>query len=141
MGEREGKYFDEPDSADLYVKYRPHVPIEVYQYVADLCATQQSNGTDGEDDGHGAGRRLALDTGCGSGRCSTWWRHQMETFSALLALCAGNSPVTGEFLSQRPVTHSFGVSFDLNKRFSKQPRRRWSETPSRSLWRHWNEMY
>ena len=24
---------------------------------------------------------------------TTWWRHQMETFSALLALCAGNSPV------------------------------------------------
>ena len=24
--------------------------------------------------------------------CS-WWRHQMEAFSALLALCAGNSPV------------------------------------------------
>ena len=24
---------------------------------------------------------------------STWWRHQMEPFSALLALCAGNSPV------------------------------------------------
>ena len=23
----------------------------------------------------------------------TWWRHQMDTFSALLALCAGNSPV------------------------------------------------
>ena len=23
----------------------------------------------------------------------TWWRHQMETFSALLAFCAGNSPV------------------------------------------------
>ena len=27
----------------------------------------------------------------------TWWRHQMETFSALLAICAGNSPVSGEF--------------------------------------------
>ena len=27
----------------------------------------------------------------------SWWRHQMETFSALLALCEGNSPVTGEF--------------------------------------------
>ena len=27
----------------------------------------------------------------------TWWRHQMETFSVLLALCAGNSPVPGEF--------------------------------------------
>ena len=24
----------------------------------------------------------------------TWWRHQMKTFSALLAFCAGNSPVT-----------------------------------------------
>ena len=28
---------------------------------------------------------------------SIWWRHLMEIFSALLALCAGNSPVTGEF--------------------------------------------
>ena len=27
----------------------------------------------------------------------SWWRHQMETFSALLAIGAGNSPVTGEF--------------------------------------------
>ena len=40
-----------------------------------------------------------------------WWRHQMETFSALLALCAGNSPVTGEFPAQRPVTRSFDVFF------------------------------
>ena len=30
----------------------------------------------------------------------TWWRHQMKTFSALLVLCAENSPVTGEFPSQ-----------------------------------------
>ena len=28
---------------------------------------------------------------------SAWWRHQMETFSALLAICTGNLPVTGEF--------------------------------------------
>ena len=27
----------------------------------------------------------------------TWWHHQMETFSVLRVLCAGNSPVTGEF--------------------------------------------
>ena len=40
----------------------------------------------------------------------TWWRHQMETFSALLAICAGNSPVTGEFPAQRPVERSFDVS-------------------------------
>ena len=39
-----------------------------------------------------------------------WWRHQMETFSALLAFCAGNSPVTGEFPVQRLVTRSFDVS-------------------------------
>ena len=37
----------------------------------------------------------------------------METFSALLALCAGNSPVTGEFPPQRPVTRSFDIFFDL----------------------------
>ena len=42
-----------------------------------------------------------------------WWRHQMEIFSALLALCVGNSPVTGEFPIERPVTRSFGVFFDL----------------------------
>ena len=44
----------------------------------------------------------------------------METFSALLAICAGNSPVPGEFPSQRPVTRSFDVFFDLrlNKRLS-----------------------
>ena len=35
----------------------------------------------------------------------------METFSALLAICAGNSPVTGEFPAQRPVTPSFDIFF------------------------------
>ena len=35
----------------------------------------------------------------------------METFSALLAICAGSSPVTGEFPAQRPVTRSFDVFF------------------------------
>ena len=29
----------------------------------------------------------------------SWWRHQMETSSALLALCAGNSPVTGAWIN------------------------------------------
>ena len=37
----------------------------------------------------------------------------METFSALLAICAGNSLVPGEFPAQRPVTRSFDVFFDL----------------------------
>ena len=46
----------------------------------------------------------------------------METFSALLAFCAGNSPVPGEFHAQRPVTRSFDVDVDmrLNKHLSKQ---------------------
>ena len=46
----------------------------------------------------------------------------METFSALLAICAGNAPVTGEFPEQRPVTRSFDILFDLclNKRLSNQ---------------------
>ena len=61
---------------------------------------------------------------------STWWRPQMVTFSALLAICAGNSPVPGEFPAQRPVTRSFDVLFDLrlNKRLSKQSWGWWLET-------------
>ena len=69
-----------------------------------------------------------------------WWRHQMETFSALLAICAGNSPVPGEFPAQRPVTRGVDVFFDLrpDKLLSKQSRGWWFETPSHSLWRHRN---
>ena len=65
---------------------------------------------------------------------------KMEIFSALLALCAGNSPVTGEFNSQRPVTRSFDVFFDLRliKRLSIQSWCWWFETPSPPLWRHCN---
>ena len=73
---------------------------------------------------------------------NAWWRHQMETFSVLLAICAGNSPVPGEFPAQRPVTRSFDVVFDLrlNKRLSKQSWGWWFETLSGSLWRHCNEV-
>ena len=39
------------------------------------------------------------------------WCYQMVAFSALLALCEGNPPVTGGFLSQRPGTLSFDVCF------------------------------
>ena len=71
----------------------------------------------------------------------TWWRHQMETFSALLAICAGNSPASGEFPAQRPVTRSFDVFFDLclNKRLRKQSWGWWFQTLSRPLWCHCNE--
>ena len=58
------------------------------------------------------------------GTHTPWWRYQMETFSAWLALCAG--------------TRSFDVFFGLrlNKRLSKQSRRWWFGKPLRSLWRH-----
>ena len=56
----------------------------------------------------------------------------------------------GEFPTQRPVTLNFDVFF-VPEQTSKQSRRRWFETPSRSLWRHckeqqryvlpWNEIF
>ena len=69
-----------------------------------------------------------------------WWRDQIEIFSALLAICAGNSPVPGEFPTQRPVTRSFDVYFDLrpNKRLCKQSWGWWFETLLCPLWRHSN---
>ena len=71
-----------------------------------------------------------------------WWRHQMEIFFALLAICAGNSSVTGDFPAQRPVTRSFDVFFDLrlNEVLSKQSWGWWFETLSRPLWRRSNEL-
>ena len=63
-----------------------------------------------------------------------------KLFSASLALCVGNSSVTGEFPTQRPVTQSFDVLFDLrlNNWLSKQWWGWWFEMPSRSLWHHCN---
>ena len=56
------------------------------------------------------------------------------------SLCAGNSPVPGEFSAQRPVTRSFDIFCDLslNKRLSKKSRGWWFETPSWPLWRQCN---
>ena len=58
--------------------------------------------------------------------------------STLLAIRAGNSPVTGEFPAQRPVTRSFDIFFNLrlNERLSKQSWGWWHET--NPLWRHCN---
>ena len=71
----------------------------------------------------------------------TLWRNEMDTFSTLQVLCERKPPITGGFLSQRQVTRSFDIFFDLrlNKRLNKQSRRRWFETPSRSLWHDYNE--
>ena len=66
-------------------------------------------------------------------RLPPWCRHEMTTFSAWLAFCTGNSPVAGEFR----LSMAF-FDLGLNKRLSKQWRRRRFETPSPSLWRHCN---
>ena len=52
-------------------------------------------------------------------------------------LC-GDFTGPGEFPTERPVTRSVDVFFDLrlNKRLSKQPWGWWFETLSRPLWRH-----
>ena len=91
------------------------------------------------------------DLGCYPSKCcdilrylgGPWWRHQMDAFSVLLAICVGNSPVTGEFPTQRPVTRSYDVFFDLrlNKRLSKQSWGWWFETPWRPLWRDSNVLF
>ena len=67
----------------------------------------------------------------------------MATFSVLLAICAGNSTVSGEFPTQRPVTRSFDVFSDLrlHKRLTKQSRGWWFETQSHPLWRHCNVIH
>ena len=67
----------------------------------------------------------------------------METFSALLVICAGNSLVTGEFLAQMPLTRSFGVfsNLRLDRQLSKLWGRWWFETPSNPSWRHRNDTW
>ena len=63
------------------------------------------------------------------------WKHIPRNWP----LC-GEFTGPGEFPTQRPVTRSFDVFFDLrlNKRLSKQPWGWWFETPAWSLWRHRN---
>ena len=62
------------------------------------------------------------------------WQHLPHYW----AICAGNSPVPGEFPTQRPVMRSFDAYFDLrpNKRLSKQSSGWWFKTPSCQFWRH-----
>ena len=67
----------------------------------------------------------------------------MEIFSTLLDICAGNSPVTGEFSPQRLVTLSFDIFFDLrlNKQLCKQSWGWWFDTLPCPLWCHCNDVF
>ena len=95
-----------------------------------------------ENHGFGIGERASILKYTPSHIRDAWWRRKMDPFLALLALCEGNSQVTGEIPSQRPVTRSLDVLFDqrLNKRLSKQSWGWWFQTPSCSLWRHCNRI-
>ena len=64
----------------------------------------------------------------------SWWRHQIETFSALLAFCGGIhwSPVNSPHEGQWRGALMFSLISTLDKRLRKSSRRRWFETPSRS---------
>ena len=70
----------------------------------------------------------------------SWWRHQMGTFSAQLALCAGNSTVTAEFPPRKASDAELWcfIHLCLNKRLSKQSWGWGFETPLRSVRRHSN---
>ena len=67
-----------------------------------------------------------------------WWHHPMERFSALLTFCEGNPPVTRWFpLTKASDTELWCFLWSAPEQtFGEQSRRRWFETPSRSLWRH-----
>ena len=68
-----------------------------------------------------------------------WWRHQMEIFSALLAMRAiHRSPVNSPHKGQWREALIFSLDLRLNKRLSKQPRGWRFEMPLRPLSRHCN---
>ena len=89
---------------------------------------------------------VPLTYGCKSdasgGVAVIWWRHQMETFSELMALCAGihrsavNSPHKGQWCG----VLVFSFIYALSKRLRKRSWDWWFETPSRPLWRHCNDL-
>ena len=68
-----------------------------------------------------------------------WRRHQMETFSALLAISVGNSPVPGDSpRTKASDTELWCFDLRLNNRLGKQLSGWLFETLSRPLWRHCN---
>ena len=83
----------------------------------------------------------------GSGNCPgtqkpSHWTDDVIKWKHSFPRCWGGPPVTGGFPSQRPVTRSFDIFFDvcMTKRLSKQSRCRWFEAPWHSLWRHCNAL-
>ena len=100
----------------LVIEYIPPIMRTVYPWY-DVCPTKATHGN----------RKT--------------WRHQMETFSVLLAICAGNppEPVNSPHKGQRRGALMF-FYLHLNIRLSKQSWGGWFETQSRPLWRQCNDL-
>ena len=78
-------------------------------------------------------------TACDCGIIFSRWRHQMEAFSALLALCVGNSPVTGDFPSQRTSNAELWCFFDVGEsKWLNKMSSWWFETQWHPVWCHFN---
>ena len=80
---------------NYYIRYGLTSPRNLHRCASWLCFMSETSG------------RPSVSRGI---RSIAWWRHQMDTLSASLAIYAGNSPVTGEFPAQRPVTRSLMFS-------------------------------
>ena len=120
-----------PMHSVVYVKLRTRI-WEINKWYAELSS--MSNGC------NATGACAALQDLCDYIHSKIMMTSSNGNIFALLAICAGNSPVTGEFPVQRLVTRSFDVFFDLRLdiRLSKQSWDWWFETLSCPLWRQCN---
>ena len=67
-----------------------------------------------------------------------WWRHQMETFSASLALCEGNHRSLVDSTRKGQWRGALMFSFCLNKELSKQSRRQRAHYEGTVMQRAWD---
>ena len=109
-------------SEGVSILWRHHVYVHIEWRF--LSNNGGGGGGGGEERNHPIGFALRALSGAKKGGFHSTMTSSNGKLFALLALCAGNSPITGEFPSQRPMTQSFDVFFDLylNKRLSKQSR-------------------
>ena len=73
---------------------------------------------------------------------SVWWIHHRPSGWLATQVTRNTEKDSRYHTWQRSVTRTFHLFFDLrmNKRLGKHSRRRWFESPLRSLWRHCNDL-
>ena len=72
------------------------------------------------------------------GRYVSWWRHEIEAFSASLSFCAGNSPVNSPHKGQWRGALMLSLICTWINGWVNNREAGWFETPSHPLWRHRN---